>query len=230
MNTIDAKARLESEVQKNLPNTMAVVERVLGSVPQDAIVRAQALTFAASPEGADPSHPLFAMTTGEHTWSMHRNALGQVATAASVPMDYVGKLLEGSGWQRDMLADILNETFNHSSRRHLVRSVGKEARGFLSDSFRRLDSRPIMEAFVQQVQAAGAVPLSAHSNDIRMSIKAIVPRIRELPVPAHGTHQRVNEALAFGIELSNSDYGAGGLSIRTFLLRLVCLNGATRRT
>jgi uncharacterized ParB-like nuclease family protein len=91
-------------------------------------------------------------------------------------------------------------------------------RGFLSSRYRRLDSRPLLEAFAIECQKINAVPIDGTVSDVRCSLKAIVPQIYE-PLPG--------EVLAFGVEWHNSDYGAGTHAIRAFILRVWCLNGAT---
>lgn len=215
---VAARARLEEIVHKNLDATAAVVQRAMSEVPEDSIVRASALRFAA-PE--QDGRRVVRMTRGEGSLALHPHAMQQVASLAGVPAQYVDRLVGGQQWQADMLAGILNETFQHSGARQLVRAVGGQARAVLSDKFRRVDSRYIVDTFVGEVGKAGAVPYNAHSNDVRVSIKAIVPTVRELRTRAG------SEFVAFGIEASNSDYGAGAFSVRSFLLRLVCLNGAT---
>jgi len=91
-------------------------------------------------------------------------------------------------------------------------------RGFLSDHYRRLDSRPLVDAFATECQAVGAVPVDGTVTDTRVALKAILPEIYE-PVPG--------EVLAFGVEWHNSDFGAGAHALRAFMLRVWCLNGAT---
>ena len=72
-------------------------------------------------------------------------------------------LVNGAPWQRGLAARILNDSFYNGGAgraRHLVRSVGGQVRGVLSDKYRRLDSRPLLEAFAYYLrQALGAVPI-----------------------------------------------------------------------
>lgn len=218
MNPAEAKSKLQEIIAKNLQKTADVVSRVMTEVPTDAIVRADTLAF----DFDDRAHMTVtgaasagAQVCSAYTLSDH--AFGQVAERAGVPAQYARELASGADWQRELGADVLTRTFRHSKSRHLVRSVNGQARGFLSDKFRRLDNRPILDAFIGEVDRGGAVPYSAMASDTRMAVKAIIPEVREVG----------RDVVALGFELSNSDYGAGTLSLRTFLLRLVCLNGAT---
>lgn len=239
-NTNQAMVKLEQAIARNVASAAGVVERVMAQVPVDSVVRAEALgfRFEQAVQGASddnqmvrvaPRPAVLEMAAGDKTWGLHRHALGQIASKANVPQAYVDHLLDGDAWQGEMLADVLEKTYAHSPKRHLVRAVGGEARGFLSDHYRRLDSRPIFDAFVESAMDVGAVPYSATASDVRCALKMIVPKVQVLPLSwkdAHGTHSQ-NEYLALGLEISNSDFGAGGLALRLFINRLWCLNGAT---
>ena len=76
--------------------------------------------------------------------------------------------------------------------RFLLRSVNGEVRGFLSDRFRRLDSRPIVDSFARVCQGVGALPVEGYVTDTKMALKAILPQVFE-PVR--------HEVMAFGAVL-----------------------------
>lgn len=88
-------------------------------------------------------------------------------------------------------------------------------RGFLSDSYRRLDSRPIVEAFVTGVQRLGALPYKGIVTDTKVAIQAILPDVFDV-IPG--------EVIAFVLSLENSDFGNGALSLRVGALRIWCDN------
>jgi len=213
-----AGVRLQQVIDEHRASAAGAVQHALDTVPRDSVVRASALRFSALIE--DDGLLMQAGAEGQdvQTWGLHRHALGQIAESASVPMTYVDTLLDGEGWQRELLADVLTTTYTHSTKRHLVRAVGDEARGFLSDRYRRLDTRPILDAFFQATAFAGAVPFSGVATDIRTAVKVVLPHVFE---PIAG------EFVAYGLEWLNSDFGAARYSLRAFLLRLVCINGAT---
>jgi hypothetical protein len=87
----------------------------------------------------------------------------------------------------------------------------------MSDRARRLDTRPILEAFLTHADRVGAQPYLTRACDVRMMVQVIIPE----PMTIAG------DVVAYGIALRNSDFGAGALELATFLLRLTCLNGAT---
>ena len=199
-----------------------VLQHVQANAPQDAIVRASAFGFEVPAPGPEGQFKL-ALKFGENgsTRSIHKHALGQLAERAGVPSAYLGDLASSeSPWANQLAARILNDHthLGMPQDRLLVRSVNGQVRGVLSDKYRRLDSLPLIEAFAGECQRFGAVCVGGTASDTRLALKALLPLVFE---PVKG------EALAIGIEWFNSDFGAGKYGIRSYLLRLVCLNGAT---
>lgn len=224
-----AHERLTQMVEHGRTRAASVVERVMREVPTDYVRPAPTLRFdARRPAGAKDDAPrtelvmetiAAAGSDARMGLTLHRNALGQLASIAEVPMAYVSTLQSKGEWGSQLLASVLDETMRHHSSRHLIRAVDGQARGILSDKYRRLDSRPILEAFVAACQSCGAEPFDGHALDTKMSIKAVVPRVY-MPVP--------NELMVFGVDFENSDYGNGALSLQVYMERLVCKNGMIR--
>lgn len=203
----DARKKLEKEIEIGRGSAGMVIERVMNEVPKDQIVKAEALRFL----------PDDRVEVGDgDAYGVHNHALHQIAQRAEVPWAYAENL-RTTKWGKELLSHSLNEIYHHKKDRFLVRSVEGEVRGFLSDKFRRLDSRPIIEAFAGACQKIGALPVQGYYLDTKIAIKALLPRVFE-PSP--------NEVIAFGVVLQNSDYGNGALSLRAFMLRLWCTNYA----
>lgn len=215
-----AHHKLETLIQKGRETAGQVIEHVMTHQPQDKLVRSRDLTFV-----ADPACTQIAVITAEQSGTgaasaqnLHRNALTQVAQTTDLPLKFVSALEDtGSAWGRELLAHNLNTIFhNHLPKgRYLFRSIGSEVRGFLSDRYRRLDSRPIVEAFATAVQQKGAHPYAGYVTDTKVAIQAIMPEVYE-PIPG--------ELVAYGLSLENSDFGNGALSVRAYLLRIWCSN------
>lgn len=206
-----AEQRLHEYIQHGAPLAQQTIEHVMREVPQDQIVRANVLDFEA---GAD----------GIHYWPgdranarlLHRNAVGQMAGRAGVPLRYVDQLAEGEPWQKDLLAHTLREHFQHDNARYLTRTVGDETRAFLSDRYRRIDCRPVLEALIGAAQKADAIIVNGIHSPVRNSLKVVIPEIFE-PVPG--------EYVMWGLNWTNSDFGRGANELGIFALRLVCWNG-----
>jgi hypothetical protein len=210
----EARTKFEAEIERGKARTLAVIEQVQTQVPVDRIVPAKRLNFRVEMGAIKVQFP----DHEETVEGFHRHAIGQAAARADIPMTFIDRLMEKGEWGRELVAENLNRIYhNGNGARYLTRSVNKEVRGFLSDSYRRLDSRPIVDQFILAVSKFGAVPLDGFALETKIAVKAVLPYVFE-PVP--------HEVMIFGVALENSDFGNGALSLRTFVERLWCTNRA----
>ncbi len=205
--------RLAGYLAQGGKRALDTAKGIIDVIPHDQVVRAGALDFE------DNLQTGVRVQVGTEWRSVHKNALGQLAERADIPMAYVNHLRE-SDWGRKVLAHNLREAMLHDQHRYLLRTVGGEVRGWLSDRFRRIDSRPIVQAMVEEVQASSGKMVVADGlhTDVRCALRLIRPEVIEVTP---------GEYVVFGMSWENSDYGAGAMSIRSFLLRVICWNGAT---
>jgi hypothetical protein len=203
-----AMTKLNNMIETGRAHAGNVIEHVMRNQPDDYLVTDSKMNFVSAGDG-------LRISFGDNSFGLHKNALGQLAENANVPTKFMDSLTGAGDWGHDLLAHNLNEIYSHREAKHLLRATGGQVRGFLSDRYRRLDSRPIVEAFATGVQALGAVPYEGYVMDTKIAIKAIMPQLWE-PVPG--------EIMGFGVALENSDFGNGALSFRTFVLRIWCTN------
>ena len=210
--------KLQALVNTGRQGATSVIEHVMANQPTDRIVKGGVIEFEPNPKanGIIAKLPIF---NGENlTETIHRNALNQMAQAVDMPMKFLDTLAnEKADWGKELLAHNMNKIFHERfpKQRYLTRSTHGQVRGFLSDQYRRLDSRPIVEAFASAVQEKGAMPYNGVVTDTKIAIQAIMPEIYE-PIPG--------EVVAYGLSLENSDFGNGALSLRAYLLRIWCTN------
>lgn len=160
------------------------------------------------------------------SYSLHSHAVGQLADKIGVPAKYLRELSEGAAWQRSLAVNILNEHSSWTGRtRVLIRAVGDQVRGVLSDCYRRLDSEQIMTAFLTEAMSQGAVPCDALLTDTKVYVETILPEPVLVPTQLNG-----EVAVYMGARFSTSDYGDGAVDMRAFLLNGVCLNGMVRES
>lgn len=172
----------------------------------------------------EQGHVLMSMPQGQ--FSLHSNAVGQLAEKMGVPSKYLRELSEGDQWQRRLATNILNEHSGWTSRtRVLVRSVGQEVRGVLSDSYRRLNSVQILTAFVEEAVKQSAVVCDAFMSDTKVWVETILPQPVCIP-----TRQNGEVVIYMGARFSTSDYGDGAVDMRAYLLNGACLNGMVRES
>jgi hypothetical protein len=216
-NAARAREILEKRITTGRQAAVGVYKAVQANVPVDALVRGKALQFV--PDERERFQRL-TVKFDNTEYGIDRHALGQLSSRAGIPGSYLAGLAAESGWQRELAADILNRHYHDgaTNNRFLVRSIGDNVRGVLSDHYRRLDSRPLLDAFVDCCKKVGAVPIDGVMSTTRVSFKALIPEVFE---PAPG------EVIAFGLEWHNSDYGNGAHTLRPYILRPWCLNGAT---
>jgi len=159
-------------------------------------------------------------------FGLHDNAVGQVAEKLDIPSRYLKGLAGGEEWERQLASTILNETSSWASRqRVLLRTVGGQVRGVLSDSYKRLNSILIVEAFLQEVDFNGAVLIDGYMDETRMWFETIYPEPFDIPTEKNGI-----VTFAFGGRYSTSDYGDGASELRSFMKQGACLNGMVRNS
>lgn len=130
------------------------------------------------------------MQMPEGRFRLHDNAVGQAAEKMNVPSRYLRELAGGTSWKRTLAARILNEHTLWSDRsRVLVRAVGDEVRGILSDSYRRLDSQRILSAFLGKALEQGAVAYDALWTDTKIYVETILPQPICIPTEFNGEVQ-----------------------------------------
>lgn len=218
------KAKLEEMIHKTQASAEAVVARVQRESPNDCVADTTTLEFMADADDAQAIVMSLQNRKAKNYFreGLHKNALDQVAERAGIPGTYINRLLE-KPYGRELIVENLTTIFKKEpNKKVLVRSVNKQVRGVLSNSFKRMDSGPIIDAFAKACNEVGAVPVEGVGGDLRWAVKAILPLVFQ-PAAKRG----MEEVLAFGIQLSNSDYGKGALGLNAFCTRLVCTNTAT---
>ena len=166
------------------------------------------------------------MNMPDGQFSLHANAIGQLADRMGIPQRYLRTLAGGAEWQIALAATMLNEHSGWTQRsRVLVRTVGTQVRGVLSDSYRRLNSVEILTAFVQEAAQQGAVISDAYMNDTKVWAETILPQPLVIPTAKNG-----DVVIFAGARFSTSDYGDGTVDMRSFLLNGACLNGMVRES
>lgn len=222
--------KVQSMIDGKATGVQATMERLVneGKIAQDYI----------APLGVNlraKQHDPVITFNGEHGlmmdmpdghFSLHSNAVGQIADRMGIPQRYLRTLAGGEEWQVLLAAQILNEHSGWTQRsRVLVRTVGKQVRGILSDSYRRLNSVEILTAFVEEASNQGAVISDAYMNDTKVWAETILPQPIVVPTAKNG-----DVVIFAGARFSTSDYGDGAVDMRAFLLNGVCLNGMVRES
>ena len=224
--TAGFKAKLDEMIHKTQASAMSVIEKVQRETPIDRVADSTSLEFMV--DGSDEAGKTVVMglrnkkAKNFFQEGLHKHALDQVCERAGIPGTYVNRLLE-KPYGRELIVENLSRIYKEEdNKKFLIRSVNDQVRGVLSNSFKRMDSGPIIEAFAKACGDIGAVPVEGVGGDLRWAVKAILPMVFQ-PAAKRG----MEEVIAFGVQLSNSDYGKGVLGLNAFCTRLVCTNTAT---
>jgi hypothetical protein len=212
--------KLEEQLHASVPRVQRVIDQVENDVPSDAIVHGTALKFNHVWE-ENGQRGVLVIPPSQPALRLHDHALCQVADRTKIRnMGTVVREMRSRGeWGAQLVAHIFNETYSHmDGDRFLLRAVRGEARGFLSDEYRRLDSRPLCEAFIQGVEVFGARPIDGFALQTKIHLRAMLPMVFE-PFPG--------EIMAFGAEFRDSDYGDGFVAVTGIVDRMWCTNLAT---
>jgi len=159
-------------------------------------------------------------------YTLHENAVGQLGEKFKIPTRYIRELATGEEWQRSLAANILNSHSNWTPKtRSLVRTVGSEVRGVLSENYRRLNSPEIITSFLEMALSQGAELADGFIDGTRVYMEVLMPQTIAIPTEKNGIIEMV-----FGARLSTSDYGDGALELRAFMMQGICLNGMVRES
>lgn len=226
----EMKEKLESIINRGRASASGVVERIMREVPTDRIIKGSVLDFRPDDRGVfmHVENKASGLAVGPDKSGaginmdnrLHPNARTQVLERAQIPAEFATRL-EARPWGRELLAENLRKVYQngHASERYLVRSHATEVRGFLSNKFRRLDSRPIIDSLVNASKKVGAEPYEGIASDTRYALTLVLPTVYD--VTGKGEYG------VFGLSWQNSDYGNGAHNLRAFFLRLLCVNGMT---
>lgn len=209
-----ARIKMEQLIERGQASGAQVIEQVTSRVVQDSIVRGKSLAFA--PNGSARTIDLI---HGETVTAMHKNAFSQMSARAGLHVGDMNDLMDKGDWGKELVADVFTKIFQHGNgTRYLLRQAEGKTMGFLSDAYRRIDSRPLIEALATAAQSVGAVPVQGYAGDTKVMLRIILPMLFE---PIRGEYH------LFGLDWRNSDFGDGGHELRFFDMRVACANGAT---
>ena len=206
-----AEGKLQRLVEYGKVRAIETLQNLQNNLPQDYLPRPREINF----EPIFDSGVVKFQMKGKEPMGIHTHALHQVADKAGIPWTYMQTLREDK--QADLLATNLNMRMHGSEAdKYLVRVVNQEMRGFLSDKYRRMDSSPIVESYLRKATEFGAVPLECQCLDTKVYIKMALPHVYK---PYEG------EPVLVGMCFQNSDFGDGAISLKAWIMRLVCING-----
>lgn len=209
-----AAKRLQIIVERGrlrISRVMSLIERL---TPKDYLLKIASTSFGVSPTGR-LLMSFFVNNTDEVSLNVNIFALAQLATLVDMPPSWAKKLLEKykdeDYYGPQLLAGDLQTLLMIDPERYLVRVVDGEVRGVLSSRYKRLDSKPLIDAFAEVCMSVGAVPCDGTLTPTKVVVHAILPKIQ---------HPIEGESVVYGVTFTNSDFGDGAMNVQMYMLRL----------
>ena len=180
---------------------------------EDLLVRPSAIDFSVEGQTVVPTILLPEKGTREK-FNLTPHSLGQLYDRAGIPQRFGESLInldEG---------ELLEQNFRRLAQKKmadgvLVRHIDDQIKGWLSPSYKRMDSGPVIESFIKNAVDRGFVPFRGRNTDFRYQIQFVVPEVVSVTP---------NEYTVFGLSLVTGDYGSQALEVNMLIVRLLCTN------
>jgi hypothetical protein len=156
------------------------------------------------------------LTNGSnHTFDITPHTHRQIGDRVGIPAAYYDRMLTQAP---ELLLNNVNHWFQEQPEQRMVRTLGNDARAFLSHKYRRLDNFDLAEAVLPILdEMQGAKVVSCELTETRMYLKVVTPGIQ--------ADIKVGDPVQAGVCISNSEVGRGSLRVELLIYRLVCTNG-----
>lgn len=155
------------------------------------------------------------VVAGQAEYAINGHAHGQIGSRLNIPKSYYDRMLSDAP---GLLAANVNTWFNKNPEKRMVRTLAGTARAFLSDRYQRVDNHEIAEAALPVLANIPDVQIvSTQITESRMYIQAVSPRVQG--------DVKKGDVVQAGVIISNSEVGAGAITVAPMIYRLVCLNG-----
>jgi len=139
----------------------------------------------------------------------------QVAARLDIPRKYYDRMRADAP---ALLATNVNTWFKRNPEKRMVRTLAGDTRAFLSNRYNRIENEEIAEVALPILHQIPDVKIvSSEVTDRRLYIQAVAPRLQG--------EVKKGDVVQAGVVISNSEVGAGAVSVARMNYRLVCLNG-----
>lgn len=159
-------------------------------------------------------------TYGSHHLDVRPYAHRQLASRCGIPWKYYDEMKDNPELCR-LRAINVNTQLGLDDGRMFVRTIGADARAFLSDSFRPMDDMGMLKAISPSLMDPDLEVKGVTRSDTRMYINVLSKKFTG--------EVRVGDPVQFGLIFRNSEVGNGAWAIEEYLYRLICSNGAVGR-
>jgi uncharacterized protein DUF932 len=139
----------------------------------------------------------------------------QIGDRTGIPSKYYEKMRAEAP---QLLANNVNTWFEKYPEKRMVRTLGGDARAFLSNRYNRIENEQIAGAALPVLYGIKGLEItSCEITDKRLYIQAVFPRLQG--------EVKKGDAVQAGVCIANSEVGCGAVSVARVIWRLACLNG-----
>ena len=155
-------------------------------------------------------------------YTMHPHAVVQTGERLGINSTYIKDLANSSlDWKRELISHDLNTFVANTERnRVLVRTVGSEVRGVLTDAYKRINSAELYKTFIEATQNLDMQVIDAHYDGLQGYLESVYPKVFSVATPRNG-----DMYFGFGARMRNSDFGVAPYELSLFAFQVVCYNG-----
>lgn len=159
--------------------------------------------------------PTIVAPDGAGSYPILPTAHRQIGTYTKIPADYYDRMKAS---QPELLVRNINTWLQATPEKRMLRTLGGDARAFLSNSYQRIENEEIAQVALPVIMNLPNVNIvSCEVTERRLYIHFVVPTVQ-------GEVKKGDVVQAGGI-ISNSEIGFGSASVSGLIWRLVCLNG-----
>lgn len=197
------------------------------------------------PHEDSTEHRSFTLTIADNSrkkgrlfsFEISRHMLTQISFHTNVPMKLIDEMVSGTFNEFQEIAKLLSIRLRDNPAARLIRTIGQLgdeevpiARAFLSDRYRVLDNYDLLQAIFPVIQHyKGQLKIdSTFLSDTRLYLKLRFPAVSgslgKVWVP---DGLKVDDIVEAGVLITNSEVGCGAITVRPYIVRLTCMNGAT---
>lgn len=223
VNDFVAKSRIDSE---------RIYSRLENRVIDDQVIPASLISYGILSTKTSPERQQVAVRVNENgktnLWTLNRNSAYQMGAKLGLPSGWVADSLNAEPYRQQAVAFALNkyiENYSGQDNRFLFRNVDGVVRGFLSTSYKRLNTKEIFMKFIETAEEMNLPLIGAFEGDARDYLEILDPHLIEINTPNNGV-----VLYARGMQLKNGDFGGSKLELRSYWKKAICLNGAIGQT
>lgn len=159
-------------------------------------------------------------------FAINEYAQKQLASRLDIPTQFYGRLKDK---HPDLLSGMVNALFTREPQKAMVRTLDGRVRAVMSDGYRPLDNYDLFDAIFPVLRDSGVQVESCALTETKLYIKCLAPWLdRELPAPEGAVmgvgHTIFVRKIVGAIVISNSEIGAGSLSIAPGIFEKQCTN------